>query len=249
MRTIIAGNWKMYRTRPEAVALVNGILAGAGPVPADRELLVFPPATAIAAVAERCRYSRVRVGGQNLHPQTEGAFTGEVSAAMLLEAGATYVLVGHSERRAIFGEDDAFLAHKVRAALDAGLEPVFCLGETLADREAGATEAVIALQVRQGLGELSAADLARLVVAYEPVWAIGTGRTATPDQAGEAHRFLRRQLAEGWGPAGAGVPLLYGGSVKPQNAAELLARPEINGVLVGGASLEAGSFLGIAAAK
>ena len=248
-RTIIAGNWKMYRTRPEALALVNGILAGAGPVPADRELLVFPAATAIAAVAERCRYSRIRVGGQNLHSRPEGAFTGEISAAMLLEAGATHVLVGHSERRAIFGEDDAFLASKVRAALEAGLDPIFCLGETLEEREAGRTEAVIASQVRLGLGELPGVEIARLVVAYEPVWAIGTGRTATPDQAEAAHRFLRGQLVERWGSFGSGVPLLYGGSVKPGNAAELLSRPEINGVLVGGASLEAASFLGIAAAK
>jgi triosephosphate isomerase len=248
-RTIIAGNWKMYRTRPEALALVNGILAGAGPVPADRELLVFPAATAIAAVAERCRYSRISVGAQNLHDRAEGAFTGEISAAMVVEAGATHVLVGHSERRAIFGEDDAFLARKVRTALVAGLEPVFCLGETLAQREAGQTEAVIVSQVRQGLGELSKADIGKLVVAYEPVWAIGTGRTATPDQADAAHRFLRGQLVERWGTAGSVVPLLYGGSVKPGNAAELLARPEINGVLVGGASLEVASFLGIATAK
>jgi triosephosphate isomerase len=168
---------------------------------------------------------------------------------MLLEAGATHVLVGHSERRAIFGEDDAFLACKVRAALEAGLDPIFCLGETLEEREAGRTEAVIASQVRLGLGELPGVEIARLVVAYEPVWAIGTGRTATPDQAEAAHRFLRGQLVERWGSFGSGVPLLYGGSVKPGNAAELLSRPEINGVLVGGASLEAASFLGIAAAK
>jgi triosephosphate isomerase (TIM) len=248
-RTIIAGNWKMYRTRPEALALVGGILSGAGPVPADRELIVFPPATALAAVAERCRYSRVAVGGQNFHPEVEGAFTGEISAAMLLEAGATRVLVGHSERRTLFGEDDAFLARKVRAALDAGLEPVFCLGETLAEREGGRTDEVIARQVREGLGALGANDVAKLVVAYEPVWAIGTGRTATPDQAEAAHRFLRRQLVDRWGSAGAGVSLLYGGSVKPGNSAELLARAEVNGALVGGASLDAASFLGIATAK
>jgi triosephosphate isomerase (TIM) len=248
-RTIIAGNWKMYRTRPEALALVNAILAGAGPVPADRELFVFPAATLLATVADRCRYSRIAVGGQNLHPGREGAFTGEVSATMLIDAGATRVLVGHSERRAIFGEDDAFLARKVRAALDAGLEPVFCVGETLAEREAGRTEEVIARQIREGLGELSPDDAARLIVAYEPVWAIGTGRTALPEQAEAAHRFLRGQLVERWGSAGVEVPLLYGGSVKPGNSAELLAQPEINGVLVGGASLEAASFLGIAAAK
>lgn len=248
-RTIIAGNWKMYRTRSEAVALVSGILAGAGPVPADRELIVFPAATALAAVAERCRYSRVAVGGQNLHPEREGAFTGEISAPMLIEAGATRVLVGHSERRAIFGEDDAFLARKVRTALDAGLEPIFCLGETLAEREAGRTDEVIARQVSEGLGRLLPTDLMKLVVAYEPVWAIGTGRTATPDQAEAAHRFLRGQLVERWGAAGAGVPLLYGGSVKAANSAELLARSEVNGVLVGGASLDAASFLGIATAK
>ncbi len=248
-RTIIAGNWKMHRTRPEALALVNGILAGAGPVPAERELLVFPAATALATVAERCRYSRIRVGGQNLHPLPEGAFTGEISAAMLIEAGATRVLVGHSERRALFREDDAFLAQKVKAALAAGLEPVFCVGETLAERDAGQAEQVIARQVQAGLGSCSSEEIARLVVAYEPVWAIGTGRTATPGQAEAAHAFLRGRLVETWGPAGSEVPLLYGGSVKPENAAELLARPEINGVLVGGASLDAASFLAIAGAK
>jgi len=239
----------MYRTRSEALSLVNGILAGAGPVPTDRELVVFPPATALSAVAERCRYSRLDIGGQNLHPESEGAFTGELSATMLLEAGATRVLIGHSERRALFGEECVFLARKVIAALEAGLEPVFCLGETLAEREAGQTDMVISRQVADGLGGLPVADVARLVVAYEPIWAIGTGRTATPDQAEAAHRFLRGQLVERWGKVGDAVPLLYGGSVKPGNAAELLSRPEVNGLLVGGASLEAASFLGIALAK
>ena len=247
-RCVIAGNWKMYKTRPEALALAEAILAGTGSIDPRAELLIFPPLPSLALLADRCEGTRLAVGAQNLHPEHEGAFTGEVSAAMLRDCGASHVLIGHSERRTLFGEDDAFLARKLRAALAAGLSPVFCLGETLAEREAGRTEEVIARQVERGLAELHAEDAARLLVAYEPVWAIGTGRTATTEQAREAHRFLRGRLAACWGGAATHVPLLYGGSVKPGNAADLLAQPDVDGVLVGGASLEAASFLAIAAA-
>ncbi len=245
---LIAGNWKMYRTRAEGVALADELRQGVDALPPAVRLAIFPPFTALAAVAERCRGTRIEVGAQNVHPAAEGAFTGEISPPMLLEAGATSVLIGHSERRAHFGERDAWLAEKVRSALDHGLAPVFCLGESLEEREAGRAEEVIGRQVRLGLGALSGEDLGRLVIAYEPVWAIGTGRTATPDQAREAHRFLRECLREAWGDSADGVPLLYGGSVKPGNAAELLAQPEVDGVLVGGASLDAASFLEIAGA-
>jgi len=245
-RRVIAGNWKMYKTRPGALALVDTILAGLPGVAAEASLLVFPPFPSLAAVAERCRGTRLEVGAQNFHPATEGAFTGEVSGAMLLEAGATHVLVGHSERRKLFGEGDEFLARKLTSALGQGLKPVFCVGETLEERDADRTGDVIRRQVERGLGELGAAESNRLLIAYEPVWAIGTGRTATPAQAREAHGFLRDLLRSRWGEAAAAVPLLYGGSVKPENAAELLAQPDIDGVLVGGASLEGPSFLGIA---
>lgn len=245
---LIAGNWKMYRNRPEALALVDALLPGVAALPESVRVLVCPPFTALATVADRCRGSRLEVGGQNLHFESQGAFTGEISPPMLLEAGATAVLVGHSERRTHFGETDETLARKVRSALDHGLWPVFCLGETLAEREAGQTEEVIARQVLRGLGGLSDPDLDRLAVAYEPVWAIGTGRTATPDQARAAHQFLRGRLRERWGELAGRVPLLYGGSVKPENAAELLSQPDVDGLLVGGASLEAASFLAIARA-
>lgn len=247
-RRVIAGNWKMHGTRPEARALVESILAGIDRAPAETELLLFPPYLSIAPLAERCRGTRLRIGGQNLHPEPTGAFTGEVSAAMLAEAGATHVLVGHSERRALFGEADPFLARKLRAAIDGGLTPVFCLGETLEERETGLTEAVIARQAEAGLAALARADGSRLLVAYEPVWAIGTGRTATSAQAQEAHAFLRARLAGLWGPQARSIPLLYGGSVKPENAGELLRQADVDGLLVGGASLQASSFLAIAAA-
>jgi triosephosphate isomerase (TIM) len=247
-RRVIAGNWKMYKTRKEAIALTEALIEGSGRVPAGNELVVFPPFTSVAVVAERCVGTRIQVGGQNLHFAPEGAFTGEISPRMLLDAGAQYALIGHSERRQHFGESDGLLARKVAAALESGLAPVFCLGETLEQREAGQTEDVLRTQVGEGLGALGRKDLDVLLVAYEPVWAIGTGRTATPQQAREAHVFLRRLLVEAWGTDADRVPLLYGGSVKPENARELMEQPEVNGVLVGGASLSPDSFLGIAAA-
>lgn len=245
-RRIVAGNWKMYKTRREGRALVEEILTGAADLPCDVHLLVFPPATAMAAVAEKCAGTRIEVGGQNLHPEPEGAFTGEISARMILEAGATHVLIGHSERRHIFGEQDELLARKLRSALEAGLRPVFCVGETLEERDSGRTEEVLGAQIAAGLTGLKPGDLGTLILAYEPVWAIGTGRTATANQARDAHAFLRRRLEAGWGAEGRQVPVLYGGSVKPENAAELMGQQDVDGVLVGGASLNGGAFVQIA---
>jgi triosephosphate isomerase (TIM) len=247
-RRVIAGNWKMYKTRREGVALVEELLDGLPHLPAGSELLVFPSFIALGAVADRCAGTPIAVGGQNLHPGSEGAFTGEISARMLLEAGATHVLIGHSERRQCFGEGDELLARKVRFARDSGLTPVFCLGETLQERDGGQTETVLERQLREGLGELSGEEVPGILVAYEPVWAIGTGRTATPEQAREAHAFLRGEMVGRWGELARSVPLLYGGSVKPDNATELLSQPDVDGVLVGGASLDPVSFLGIASA-
>jgi len=245
-RRVVAGNWKMYKTRREGISLLDEILAGAGDLPPHVCLLVFPPATALAAVAERCAGTRIDVGAQNLHSEAEGAFTGEISARMILEAGATHVLIGHSERRHLFGEQEELLARKLRFALEAGLRPVFCVGETLEQRDSGRTEELLELQLESALGGLRPQDLTPLLLAYEPVWAIGTGRTATQEQARDAHRFLRRLLQAGWGEEGGRVPILYGGSVKPENAAELMGQDDVDGVLVGGASLEAGGFIRIA---
>jgi triosephosphate isomerase len=238
----------MFKTRRESASLVEAILQGTDRIAPDVALVVFPPFTALSTVADLCRGGRVAAGGQNLHPAAEGAYTGEISARMLLEAGATHVLIGHSERRQHFREDDAFLARKLETALANGLIPVFCLGETLEEREARRTEAVLRRQVEGGLGALRPPDLEELMIAYEPVWAIGTGRTATPDQARDAHGYLRGLLRERWGDSAGRVPLLYGGSVKPENAKELLSQADVDGVLVGGASLDAASFLAIASA-
>jgi triosephosphate isomerase len=243
---VIAGNWKMNLGAEAARAFFAGLALE--DVPFDRELVVFPPALSLAAVAAAPeRDPRLRLGVQNIHWEDRGAFTGEISAAMALEAGATFVLIGHSERRHLFGESDEEVAAKVRAARRHGLVPVVCVGETLAERRAGRLEEVILRQLDAALPALGAEE--RTLVAYEPVWAIGTGETATPADASEAHGTLRRRLAGAWGErAAAAVPILYGGSVKPENAAELLAARDVDGLLVGGASLDPSSFARIASA-
>ncbi len=246
-KLIIAGNWKMYKTRAEAIALTEAIAAGASDLPPERSLLVFPSFPLITAVVDAAA-GRIAVGGQNFYPGREGAFTGEVAARQLLDAGASWVLIGHSERRHTFGENDELLAKKLRSAFDQGLRPLFCVGETLAERESNRTEEVLARQLERGLATLTPEELPLLVIAYEPVWAIGTGKTASPEQAQAAHAFARARMVERWGTGGGAVPLLYGGSVKPDNARELLGQRDVDGVLVGGASLEAASFLGIARA-
>lgn len=245
-RPLMAGNWKMHKTLSESVDLVTKLrtaLAGNS----DREVLVCPPFTALTRVAGELAGSGIAVGAQNLNDHTQGAFTGEVSAAMIKDAGATYVIVGHSERRQLYGESDAVVNQKTRLALDTGLTPIVCVGETLAEREGGKTFTVIETQITGGLKGFSTAEAGRLVVAYEPVWAIGTGKTASPAQAQEVHAFIRRRLDALFGPKVAdGVRVLYGGSVKPDNIDSLMAEPDIDGGLVGGASLKAEDFIRIA---
>ncbi len=238
---LIAGNWKMYKTAGEAAGFVKAFL----PMVVDLrgvEIVLAPPYPAIGTVAELVRGSGVGVASQNVHFADEGAYTGEVSPRMVKDAGATHCIIGHSERRQYYAEDDESVNRKVRAALAAGLTPIFCLGETLAQREAGKTFDVVEGQLGGGLREVPAAEGPRVVVAYEPVWAIGTGVTATPEQAQEVHAFLRVRLKELWGGAAASVRILYGGSVKPDNIAALMAKEDIDGALVGGASLSAESF-------
>jgi triosephosphate isomerase len=247
MRTpIIAGNWKMYKTVQEAVVFTKEFRRLAQGL-RDVELIVAPPFTALHAVCEAARASNLAVAGQNLHWEHEGAYTGEVSGPMLSEAGAEYVIIGHSERRQLFGETDATVNRKIGAAFTAGLVPIVCVGETLAQRDAGDTLSVLDRQVTEGFDGLSGGQMAGLVIAYEPVWAIGTGRNATPEQAQECHNHLRGRLRQWFGATAAdGCRILYGGSVKPDNAKELLAQPDIDGALVGGASLEPRRFLAIA---
>jgi triosephosphate isomerase len=243
---VIAGNWKMNLGPGETRAFFARLdLVG---VPDTRELVVFPPALSLS-VAAQCfqRDARIALGVQHIHWEDRGAFTGEISAPMAREAGATFALVGHSERRHLFGETDEQVRLKVAAARRHGLVPVICVGETLAERRAGQAEAVIVRQLEAALPSLDPSE--RALLAYEPVWAIGTGETATPRDASAAHAALRARLAEAWGEGGAlGVAILYGGSVRPDNAAELLAAPGVDGLLVGGASLDPDSFARIASA-
>jgi triosephosphate isomerase len=242
---VVAANWKMHKTVAETSAFLDRFLGGIEGL--DRvELFVCPPFPSLPAAVERCRRSAVRVAAQNMHAQAQGAFTGEVSAPMLTELGVDGVILGHSERRALFGESDEALAAKVPAALGAGLIPILCVGETEAERDAGQTEAVLARQASADLAAVPDQSLAEIVIAYEPVWAIGTGRTATVEQAAEAIAFIRGLVAARDERAGEAVRVLYGGSVKPDNALELLAPETIDGALVGGASLEPGDFREIA---
>ena len=239
---LIAGNWKMYKTNAEAVETAGRLVE----LVADTsgvDIMIAPVFTALDPVAKVVNGSRVDLGAQNLYWEKEGAFTGEISAAMLVSAGCRYVIIGHSERRQYFGETDETVGKKVSAAIAADLIPVFCVGETESERESGKTFSVLDKQVKDGLKEQVVDDLGSLVIAYEPVWAIGTGKTATSDQAQEAHRYIRSVVEENFGTALAdGVRILYGGSVKPANVAELMAMPDIDGALVGGASLDAESF-------
>ncbi len=242
---IIAGNWKLNLTLAESAALAAA-LAAAGAGRAGREVVVAPVYTAIETVARALRGSGVKVAAQDLFWEERGAFTGEVSASLLLDAGAAAVIVGHSERRQLFGETDESVNRRTRAALGAGLLPLVCVGETLAEREVGAVQAVIGRQVRGALAGLEGEQVAGLALAYEPVWAIGTGRTASPAQANEVHAFIRGLLSSVFGATVADrVRILYGGSVNPGTVDELMREPDLDGVLVGGASLKAESFLRI----
>jgi len=235
----VAGNWKMFKTADESREFVRQLALTFPAVP-GLTVAVFPPFTALAAVPGLD--ATVRIGAQNVFYEEQGAFTGEISPRML-RGLAEFVLVGHSERRQIFGEGDDVVNRKLRAALAAGLKPVLCLGETLPEREAGQTLQKVRLQLQRGLAGIAGGDWARIAGAYEPIWAIGTGRNASPEQAQEVHHFLRGLLAE-MAP-GAQPPILYGGSVKPENSLELLSRPDVSGVLVGGASLKVELFSAI----
>jgi len=245
-RALIAGNWKMHLDLRSAIVLASELKRELGEVE-DRDLVVFPPFPFLADVADTLAGSSIGVGAQNLHPEPQGAFTGEVSAAMLVSVGCRWVIVGHSERRDHFGESDAFLNAKLRAALAAGLKPILCVGEHVEERREGKAEAVVREQLEADLDGLSADEVREVTVAYEPVWAIGTGLTATPAQANDMHGAIRRLLGEGFGAAVAQqCRILYGGSVKASNAKSLLAEGEIDGALVGGASLKAAEFCQIA---
>ncbi|HMQ34444.1 MAG TPA: triose-phosphate isomerase [Chloroflexaceae bacterium] len=246
MRTpIIAGNWKMYKTVGEAVDLVKGLLEGLGEL-RGREMVICPPFTALYAVRPLLVGTSVGLGAQNLYHEREGAYTGEVSPAMLADVGCGYVILGHSERRQYFGETDAGVNRKIGAALAAGLRPIVCVGEVKAERDQGRAEEVVGGQLAGCLDGLGAEQMASVVIAYEPVWAIGTGDTATPDDAQAMHAFIRGRLREQFGPETAeGVRIQYGGSVKPDNVDDLMAQADIDGALVGGASLKAEGFLRI----
>jgi triosephosphate isomerase (TIM) len=246
MRTaLIAGNWKMYKTVAEATALVEALLRGL-PEMTGREALVCPPFTALHALAALLRGTPIGMGAQDVFYEAQGAYTGAISPLMLRDVGCAYAIVGHSERRQIFGEGDALINRKLRAALGHGLRPILCVGETKPQRDAGQAETIVVGQVRAGLAEVGGAALPEVVIAYEPVWAIGTGDTATPADAQGMHATIRRTLAELYGAEAAGqVRIQYGGSVKPDNVDELMAQPDIDGALVGGASLMAESFLRI----
>ena len=243
-RPLVAGNWKMHKGPTEAASFCDALRAELdADDTAGADLLLFPSAVALRTVATHPLAAEVGVGAQTVHPEPSGAFTGELSAEMAADAGATWSLAGHSERRHVFGESDADVADRVRACLRAGLRPMVCVGETLDERRAGRLEEVLRSQLVAVLPALAGTDTADWAIAYEPVWAIGTGETASPGDARDAHLFLARVLDE----AGEGIPrILYGGSVKPANAGELLATEGVNGVLVGGASLDPSSFLAIA---
>lgn len=244
-KPLMAGNWKMFKTPAETAAFFEKLL----PLVAAAkhcDILICPPFLNISAAVAATRGSSVAVGGQNLHWAKEGAFTGEVSGPMLKAAGCAAVIIGHSERRQFFGETDETVLKRTQAALEAGLQPVVCVGERLEEREAGRTNAVLSTQFREGIAKLTPDQFLRIVIAYEPVWAIGTGKTATPDMAADAHRALRAEVERAYGKdAAASTRILYGGSVKPDNVKALMAQPEIDGALVGGASLEAVSFASI----
>jgi triosephosphate isomerase len=241
-KPLIAGNWKMYKTGPEAEAAARRLVELVGADTAV-DVMIAPPYTALALLAPILQGTPIALGAQNVHWENEGAFTGEISPDMLTAAGCTYAIIGHSERRQYFGETDAGVNRKAKAVLPKGLKPVICIGESEAQRDAGETFSVLDKQVRLGLEGLPLRAAEDAVVAYEPVWAIGTGKTATKEQAQEAHAFIREQLAKAFGAElAAGLRILYGGSVKPGNAKDLMAMPDIDGALVGGASLNPETF-------
>jgi triosephosphate isomerase len=244
-RPFIAGNWKMHKTIRESVDFAQHLVEACGRS-TERGIVLAPPFTALSAVAEALRGSAIRLSAQNLHDKTAGAYTGEVSATMLFDAGCEYVIAGHSERRALFGDTNDFVNRKLKAAISCGLRPIFCIGETLEERDKNKTFAVIEQQIKEGLNNLTADDITHVVIAYEPVWAIGTGRTATPAQAQEVHAYIREVIGKTYGRHISGnSAIIYGGSVNPGNIGGLMAQPDVDGALVGGASLDLESFIRI----
>ena len=246
-KKVIAGNWKMNKNLTDSQELVTKIISGLGS-DAKCDVIVCPPFTSLNEVHSLVKNTPVKLGAQNMHYENSGAFTGEISADMLLSVGCEYVILGHSERRAIFGESDEMINKKIKKALESGLNSIFCVGESLEQRENGSTMDVVKTQITKGLEGIDAAGLSKIIIAYEPVWAIGTGKTATPEQAQEVHSFIRNLIAENFSDEEAdNLIIQYGGSVKPENAGELLAQKDIDGALVGGACLKADSFLSIIA--
>lgn len=246
-KPLVAGNWKMNGSKSSVVRLLDGIKAGLSQV-TNADLAVCAPAIFIHLVEEQLEGSAIAWGGQDMSLQASGAFTGEISASMLLDFGCRFVILGHSERRTYHAEIDELVADKVEVARKAGLTPIFCIGETLGEREQGITEQVVARQLDAYINKYGIDGLGDTVIAYEPVWAIGTGKTATPDQAQDVHAFIRNRIAAKNKAVADKIRILYGGSMKPDNAAELMAKPDIDGGLIGGAALKAEDFLGIAKA-
>ena len=247
-RKIVAGNWKMNTMPAEGVELAKAVAAKRHEAGSNVELIVCPPFTHLSEVVKVTRGTGVAVGAQNCAAEEKGAYTGEVSAAMLASLGVEYVILGHSERREYYGETSETLNRKMAMAYANKLVPIYCVGEKLAERETGKHFDVVGAQLREVVFNLTTEQFAHLIVAYEPVWAIGTGKTATSEQAEEIHAFIRKTLAEKFGEAAENTPILYGGSCKPSNAPELFAKPDVDGGLIGGAALDADSFLGIAKA-
>lgn len=244
-REIFAGNWKMYKTSGEAEELVKGIAGGLDGM-GRKEVIVFPPSVYVKEIAGICRDMKIDVGIQNVYFEKEGAFTGETSPVMAKDIGAKYALIGHSERRHVFGETDEEVNKKVKAVLETGLLPVICVGELLEEREAGKSEEIVNIQVKTALRDIDSSELKNIIIAYEPVWAIGTGKVATPEIAESMHKIIRETVKAIYDEGIAdSVPILYGGSVKPDNIAGLYEKEDIDGVLVGGASLKVDSFLDI----
>jgi len=245
-RRIIAGNWKMHNNLSDSQNLVTKLVNGLNSKNITREVIICPPYTSLTEVSNLLKGTKIKLGAQNMHFEDKGAFTGEISADMLKSVGCNYVILGHSERRNIFGETDELINKKIKKALNSDLTPIFCVGESLEQRENGTTNAVIKNQISEGIKELSEDEVNKIIIAYEPIWAIGTGKTATPEQAQEVHEFIRSILETTFNnQTSENVPVLYGGSVKPGNAVDLLAKADIDGALVGGACLDADSFISI----
>lgn len=245
-RKVIAGNWKMNRNLNESISLIKEIKLASLNLPGKVDIIICPPYTSLETSAALVKESPLKLGAQNMHFEDSGAFTGEISASMLKSVGVEYVILGHSERRTIFNETDELINKKLKKALSSGLKPIFCVGETLEERESGRTEKVIEVQVLNGLKDIPESDFSNIIIAYEPVWAIGTGRNATPAQAEEVHVFIRNLSGKLYSSSAADKCVIqYGGSVKPDNSKELLSMPNIDGALVGGACLKADSFVDI----